>query len=155
MRHPTQPFMQGSNKKLWAALLVLLVLLLAMGATLIRIQSQPFEPRTVVLPQPAQDPVTQMTSSDTTSEKSPTTAAPAASAAAGSVNPTTPASAKNPTMNVPATVSDQAQDATGRAGLQAIQITDKPRPLVPRTPEPAVARPPAASGSATPGPAAQ
>lgn len=44
----------GSSKTLWAAMLVLVVVVLAMGAALIRIQSRPIEPRMAVLPKSGQ-----------------------------------------------------------------------------------------------------
>lgn len=44
------PPQTGSKKALWAAVAVVMVIVLAMGATLIRIQTQAPEPRLVVLP---------------------------------------------------------------------------------------------------------
>ncbi|MCM2297167.1 hypothetical protein [Rhodoferax sp.] len=44
------PAQTGSNTALWAAVAVVMVIVLAMGAALIRIQAQPQEPRLVVLP---------------------------------------------------------------------------------------------------------
>lgn len=155
MNHPSQEPAQGRNTRLWAALLVGVVLLLAMGATLIRIQSRPFEPHTVVLPKPAQAPVAQATASDATPAKSPTAAPLVASAAAASANTTTPATSRNPAMTMPVAGSDHAQEATDHTANQAIQVTEKPRPVVPRTPEPAVARPPPAGSSALVSPAAR
>jgi len=40
----------GNNKALWGAVAVVMVIVLAMGAALIRIKAQPQEPRLVVLP---------------------------------------------------------------------------------------------------------
>ena len=40
----------GSHKLLWAGVAVVLVIVLAMGVTLMRLQAQPQEPRHVVLP---------------------------------------------------------------------------------------------------------
>lgn len=40
----------GSNKLLWAGVAIAVIMALVMGATVIRIQAQPDEPRLVVLP---------------------------------------------------------------------------------------------------------
>jgi hypothetical protein len=152
----------GNNKTLWAVVGILGVVLLAMGATVIRIQSRPFEPRTVVLPQPAQAPVAQATAPQatsatlTTATRTSTTVTTAeATAAVGPSNAAAPAAPTDQANNMPSALSDKAQDATENAASQAIQITAKPRPVLPRTPEPAVARPPAATASAKVSPAAQ
>ena len=129
MNHPTEAPDRGSNKRLWAALLVVVMLLLAMGATLIRIQSRPIEPRAVVLPKLVQAPV-----------------APVAPATLREIKKVT---------NMPAALSEQAQAATEYVASQGIQITEQPRPVSPRTSEPAVARPPPTGTSAASSPATQ
>lgn len=58
MNDPIDPPASSASKTLWAATLVLVVVVLAMGAALIRIQSRPIEPRLVVLPKPSQTPAT-------------------------------------------------------------------------------------------------
>ena len=126
MNSPTDTPAPGGSKTLWAATLVLIVVVLAMGAALIRIQSRPIEPRMSVLPQAT--PLTHAT-------------APAALASSEVVEP-----------NLPPALMDKAQKAIENKATQAIDITAKPRPVLPRQPEPAVARPPApdASNATTP-----
>jgi flagellar basal body-associated protein FliL len=155
MNLPTPAPVPGSKIRLWVALLVMLVLLLAMGATLMRIQSRPFEPRPVVLPKSAQTPVAQAAPSVTPPAK-PAAATPLdTSATAGSANLTIPTIPINQATNMPQALANQAQGATENKVNQAIQITAQPRPVAPRTSEPAVARPPAAGAPASATPATQ
>jgi hypothetical protein len=122
MRTPTPANTEPSasvSKTLWAALLVLVVVVLAMGATLIRIQGRPVEPRMVVLPTP-----------------DPTKAAPA-----------TP---KDNTLNASVAPMDKASNTIDNvASHPAVEVTARPRPVLPRTPEPALLRPPSVGASAT------
>ena len=105
----------GSNKALWGAVAVVIVIVLAMGATLIRIQSQPQEPRLVVLP---------------------TSAGPAANAstAAGSAA-SDPVSSAAP-LPAASTATDQLTD-TPRPRVVHPRTSE---PAVARTPAPTVSR---------------
>jgi cytoskeletal protein RodZ len=140
MNTPTQTPASGSSKPLWAAMLVLVVVVLAMGATLIRIQSQPIEPRMVVLPEPSQTQPVQATTGESTPG---TPAQPAVSAAAEPSSAAAPAASKKLEANMPLPNMDKAQADTNNIANQAIEITAQPRPVLPRQPEPAVARFPA------------
>lgn len=157
----------SGSKTLWAATLVLLVVVLALGGTLIRIQSQPVEPRMSVLPQPnpaagitndgaASIPVTGSMPETPAAASAAVSAAatPTASAAVGATmaNPAVPGKPDVIKQNKPQALIDKAQEATKGIAYQAVEITDKPRPVLPRQPEPAVLRPPgvAASSTATP-----
>ena len=76
--HRSSPAKVGSNKVLWAGVAIVVIILLVMGAALIRIQAQPQEPRLVALP---------------TTEAPPTHAPPAvANAATEAATPLPPAS---------------------------------------------------------------
>jgi len=72
----------GSKKALWAAVTVVMVIILAMGATLIRIQTAAPEPRLVVLPAMETPPAiaAPAVASASTEAASPTAALPPASA---------------------------------------------------------------------------
>jgi hypothetical protein len=48
--HRSSPAQAGGNKLLWAGVAVVVILVLAMGSTLMRHPAQPQEPRLVVLP---------------------------------------------------------------------------------------------------------
>jgi len=61
MPSPTDTPAPDGRKTLWAATLVLVVVVMAMGAALIRIQSRPIEPRLAVLPKPSPTPATPTT----------------------------------------------------------------------------------------------
>jgi hypothetical protein len=110
MNH-SKPNTSASSKSWWAAVLVGLVVVLAMGAALIRVQDQPAEPRLAVLPAAAEQPLE--------SSSGPVLLV---------AEPSQPAASANAVNETPQV--DQPQ----------IQITDKPRPVLPQTPEPAVAR---------------
>ena len=167
----------NGSKALWAAALVLGVVVLALGATLIRIQSQPIEPRMSVLPQPSQvaSSANDGAASASTPELGSTPAAPDATSAAVSAavtrtasapatptasaavaatiaNPATPVNPDFIEQNRPQALKDKAQAAIENIAKQTIEITDKPRLVLPRQPEPAVLRPPGmgASNTATP-----
>jgi cytoskeletal protein RodZ len=126
----------GSSKTLWAALLVLVVVVLAMGAALIRIQSRPVEPRLVWVGQHG----------DVTPAVSAASAAVAPSSAASSA-PT--AATSQPPNKAPAQMGKASDAISNEASHSAIEITAKPRPVLTRTPEPAVLRPPSAGESDT------
>lgn len=124
---PAEAPASGGSKTLWAAMLVLVVVVLAMGAALIRVQSRPIEPRMVVLPTPDQ----------------PTA---------------TPVSAENNVQNTAVAPINKASAAIDSAASDStVETSAKPRPVLPRTPEPAVLRPPAldTSDSGIAKPAAQ
>lgn len=170
--HTHAPASPGS-KTLWAATLVLVVVVLALGATLIRIQSQPIEPRMSVLPQPAQvaharanrgaasasTPVTgsMPETPDAASAAASAAATPTASAAVGATmtSSAVPVSSAVIEQNRPQALTDKAHVAIKNIANQAIEITDKPRPVLPRQPEPAVLRPPGVGASSTATPASR
>lgn len=133
---PAQTPSSGSSKTLWAATLVLVVVVLAMGAALIRIQSRPVEPRLAVLPQPATAASTSLPATDATS--------------AAMATSTVSASQKSIEENRPPALINKAQEAINSESIQTIEITAKPRPVLPAKPEPAVLKPPPAGGSAAP-----
>jgi hypothetical protein len=130
MDKPTHPPALSGSKTLWAATLVLLVVVLAMGAALIRIQSRPIEPRLVWVGQHAQTPAAQTAASATASA---------------------PIAAENHEKNMAPAHTDKAHQAINN---EASTITAKPRPVLPRQPEPAVARPPELGSSDTASPPA-
>ena len=145
-----QPRAPSGSKTLWAATLVLVVVVLAMGATLIRIQSHLVEPRMAVLPEPA--PAASDTPHDDTARTGipatnttpdATGAAPTAASAAGPVN------VSGIEQNRPQALIDKSQTAINNEAIKANDITAKPRPVLPRQPEPAVLRPPEAGVSNT------
>lgn len=140
----TQPPAPTGSKTLWAATLVLVVVVLAMGAALIRIQSQPLEPRMAVLPQPA-TAASRPTDDGVASRSTPATGATIATSAV-------PVSPSFIEQNRPIALMNKGQEAIKNGANQAIEITDKPRPVLPHQPEPAVARPPALSPSDRPAP---
>lgn len=133
----------GSNKTLWAAVVVLGIAVLAMGATLIRIQSQPTEPRTAVLQDAAQSALGAASSTP-----------PATTAAQISAPATEPAVAPSPqkpsqtqkattsSTNKPLVQVQHAPIATKSIASEVYEPSASPRPVRPQNPEPAVARPP-------------
>lgn len=133
----------GSNKTLWAAVAVLGVAVLAMGATLIRIQSQPTEPRTAVLENTAV-----AVASAASSIQSSGGATQASGPRATSVLPppsTKPGVAQKSTTsgtNKPESPVKQAQTATTPISTEVFEPSANPRAVQPRNPEPAVARAP-------------
>lgn len=143
IHHPAQAPSSGSSKTLWAATLVLVVAVLAMGAALIRIQSQPVEPRMAVLPQPAPAASTSPPATDATSATPETSGVASAAGGAAMASSAVPISPKNLEQNQHQALTNQAQEAINNAANQPIEITAKPRPVLPRQPEPAVLKPPA------------
>ena len=108
------PAPTGSNKALWGAVAVIMVIVLAMGAALVRIQAQPQEPRLAVLP----------------------AAEPAANASAAAENvDAKPATSADPSPAAPP-VADQLTD-TNRPRVVHPRASE---PAVARTPAPGVSR---------------
>ena len=137
----------GTNKTLWAAVGVLGIAVLAMGATLIRLQSQPTEPGTVVLSAltpPATTPV---------SGSGAVPAAPTAMASTGSAAETVTRSnadaitekARASTSNRGLAQVNKAPSTTKTIANETVQAAPSatPTPVQPQSPEPAVARAPA------------
>lgn len=126
---PSEP--ARNNTTLWAVVGVLSVAVVAMGAALIRIQSQPVEPRTVVLPAPSQ------------SVSAPTSAEPVATVTMTPPATTTPSQQTQATKK-PAAQIHQAPSTTksisknhASNGTQA-----SPKPVQAAATEPAVAKTP-------------
>ena len=113
-QHPT-PAPAGSNKALWGAVAVVMVIVLAMGATLIRIKSQPQEPRLVVLPTSAGTAASAPAAADSAATDPVTLAAPLPGASTATDQPAE--------TNRPRVVHPRASE-----------------PAVARTPAPAVSR---------------
>ena len=139
----------GSNKTLWAAIAVMGVAVLAMGATLIRIQSQPTEPRLSVLPalsasaaHPASAPEAQ-TSAAAGAANSAASATTAKSAPmAQPSNSTAQVKSSVSTQNKPLAPVKKAQTATNSGATEIFEPSANPKVVHPQNPEPAVARPP-------------
>lgn len=116
-----------TNKTLWIAIGVLGVAVLGMGATLVRMQSQPLEPSTVLLPTEAE-----------------TALAPVATA---SIPMGTESMITEPALEKTSPPVDQPKPAaktnTAKPAAPKPQVfTAKPQPVLPQSPEPAVARAP-------------
>lgn len=109
------PAPAGSNKALWGAVAVVMVIVLAMGAALIRIKSQPQEPRLVVLPASA----------------GPAASAPAAADSAA----TDPV-----TLATPLPAASTATDQPAETNRPRVVHPRASEPAVARTPAPAVSR---------------
>jgi len=137
----------GSNKTLWAALLVLIVVVLAMGAALIRIQNRPIEPRMVWVAQHGELAAARSGASATVV---PTSAvASAASSNASSAASSSSATTTSHEQNMSQGHINTGQSAINTIANPTIEITAKPRPVLPRAPEPAVLRAPARGASVT------
>lgn len=148
------PATSASNKTLWAAIAVLGVAVLAMGATLIRIQSQPTEPRMAVLPAPSAPAETAASAPALPS----LTAAPAPLVATSSKplathnNQANSHTSHNTALNRPQTSMPnkplapvkQAQSTPYSGATEVFEPSASPRAVQPRNPEPAVARAPEA-----------
>ncbi|MBP9149150.1 MAG: glycine zipper 2TM domain-containing protein [Rhodoferax sp.] len=146
------PTPAGNNKKLWAAIAVLGVAVLAMGATLIRIQTQPVEPRIAIADVAGAAPAASaaasaaatppsVASSDTiiTETAQEATSAPAAAVASPAVKvaDSKPKPAPAHTSKAPKATHNAANSHTDSA------ITTTPQPVQAPIDEPAVARAPA------------
>jgi outer membrane lipoprotein SlyB len=141
------PAPAGNNKTLWAAIAVLGVAVLAMGATLIRIQSQPVEPRIAI----ADLPTTLQTAA--TAASAPATAASAdiiTETAQAPVNtpvtvPTQPLAKAEKTKQKPTPAHvNKSSDATHKEANKVTEVhaSASPQPVQLPADEPAVARAP-------------
>ncbi len=120
-----RPPSSNGNKTIWAAVAVLVVVVLAMGAALIRIQHQPVEPRMAVLPAQPQKTI----ASEAEKFKQNQAIAPINKASVA-------------TNNVATTEAPSSQNSN--------PVSATPQVVHPQTPEPAVARPPPAPQSIKP-----
>jgi outer membrane lipoprotein SlyB len=131
--------MSTPNKPLWAAVAVLGVAVLAMGAALIRTQNPPVEPRTAVLsaaPSEAAAASTGPVASVPTPQDQGTTSV-AVSPPAPSA---TTAKTKTHATNVLVAQNKAEPTATKTAATEVLEPTTGPRVVLPQNPEPAVAR---------------
>ena len=120
MNKPLSTASSTTNKPLWAAVVVLGIAVLAMGAALIRTQNPPVEPRTAVLP-----------AATTVSESTMAAIHPTGTAA------TKP---KTFTTNAPVAQNKSVPIATKTAATEVFEPTAGPRVVLPQNPAPAVAR---------------
>jgi outer membrane lipoprotein SlyB len=141
MNMPTNTTPSQNNKPLWAAVAVLGVAVLAMGAALIRTQNPTVDVRTAVLPvamaasEIAILPVTQTASAATPQD---TATAPVAG---NQASPAAPAvKTKDHTTNVPVTQNKYASTAATNVATEVTGPAPGPRVVLPQNPEPAVAR---------------
>ena len=135
----------GSNKTLWAAVAVLGIAVLAMGATLIRIQSQPTEPRTAVLQDSAQGVAVAASAAQPIAAVIPVSAPVAATEPTIEPAPQKPANTQKATKiqtNKPIAHVPPAPTATKSVATEVFGPTANPKVLHPQNPEPAVARAP-------------
>jgi outer membrane lipoprotein SlyB len=135
----------GTNKTLWAAVGVLGLAVLAMGATLIRIQSQPTEPGTAVLH--ALTPSATLPASGAVSAQ-PTAMAHAGNAAETMTQSNIMVTPEKPTISALNRALAQVNKEPLAIKTEATETTQNtptatPKPVQPQTHEPAVARPPA------------
>jgi outer membrane lipoprotein SlyB len=139
MNMPTSTAPSHTNKPLWAAVAVLGVAVLAMGAALIRTQSQSVEPRTSVLPaaMAASDAAAITSGPAVAAATLPDTAAPGLTQAAP-LSPVTPS--QTHTKNTPVAHIKQGLPATKTEAVAVSEPTPGPRVVLPQNPEPAVAR---------------
>jgi len=96
------PSQAGSNKVLWAALAVVMVIVLVMGATLIRIRTQAQEPRPLALPASTKPAAHASAAADSAATAPVTTAAP--------VQPAPAAQSSGTPANAPRTVQLRASE---------------------------------------------
>lgn len=141
MNMPASSPTSAPNKPLWAAVAVLGVAVLAMGAALIRTQSQAVEPRTAVLP-----------ATMAASEAAAVPAGLAASVATPQDQTATPGAVTQPAPTAPAaktmTHATNVLVAQNKQGIEAskkgtadiFEPAAGPRVVLPQNPEPAVAR---------------
>jgi len=132
----TQP--ARTNKALWIAIGVLGVAVLGMGATLVRLQTQPLEPNTVMLPVVTETALAPLPTASTP---------PGTEAILTETNPEKSAPAHTDTSkatvkNSPPAKAIPAQNAPKNKTTQPPVFTAKPQPVLPQSPEPAVARAP-------------
>jgi outer membrane lipoprotein SlyB len=128
-----------SNTPLWAAVAVLGVAVLAMGAALIRTQNPQPEPRTAVLSAAAIESVA-MSAGPAASVATPQDLG-ASSVATTQQAPSAPAAkTKTHTRNAPLAQNKTGSTATQPAATEVLETTNGPRVVLPQNPEPAVAR---------------
>lgn len=130
-----------TNKPLWAAVAVLGVAVLAMGAALLRTQNPPVEPRIAVLP--AVVAASEATGvAVATSASAPAPLSTSATPFTGKEAPPAPpvANSKPHTTNAPVAQNKSAPTATKTAATEVFEPTAGPRVVLPQNPEPAVAR---------------
>lgn len=142
------PTPAGNNKKLWAAIAVLGVAVLAMGATLIRIQSQPVEPRIAIADVASAAPAASAAATPPSVAGSDTiiteTAQEATSAPVAVVTSPVAKVADSKPKPAPAHTSKAAKATHNTAHTSSNSaITTTPQPVQAPIDEPAVARPPA------------
>jgi len=127
-----------TNKPLWAAIAVLGLAVLAMGATLIRVQSQPLEPQSAVSATPATLADTSV-SGVASAAASPDATVPATTATGG--GPASLATKIQPhTTNVPLAQMNKSLNDAKNITSDAIEPVAAPRVVLPQNGEPAVAR---------------
>lgn len=131
----------SSNKPLWAAVAVLGVAVLAMGASLLRTQNPPVEPRMAVLPAVAAASESAPALSSQAASATAPQDTPAAPVAGGQTLPVAPAiKAKPHTTNVLVAQNKSGPIAIKKETTEVFEPTAGPRVVLPQNPEPAVAR---------------
>ena len=130
-----------TNKSLWAAVAVLGVAVLAMGAALLRTQNPPVEPRTAVLPAATVATETMAVAASTMASASAPQGAQAAPVAGMQSSPVAPTAKTKPhATNMPVAQNKSVSTATKTAATEVFETTAGPRVVLPQNPEPAVAR---------------
>lgn len=141
MNMPLSTAPSTTNKPLWAAVVVLGIAVLAMGAALIRTQNPPVEPRTAVLPAATVVSETATTATNPTATAATPQNTVTAPAAGSQKTPAAPAAkAKTNTSNTPVAQNKSVPNATKTAATEVFEPTAGPRVVLPQNPEPAVAR---------------
>lgn len=139
----------GNNKTLWVVVGILGVAVLAMGATLIRLQSQPTEPGPLVGSALTQAAAPTASGAATAAAAPITTVSADSSAGTGTPSKlvATPEKALVSVQNKSPAHINKANHATDKIAVQTAQAappaTAAPTPVRPQSPEPAVARAPA------------
>ena len=150
MNMPLSTAPSTTNKPLWAAVVVLGIAVLAMGAALIRTQNPPVEPRTAVLPAATVVSETATTATNPTATAATPQNTVTAPAAGSQKTPAAPAAkAKTNTSNTPVAQNKSVPNATKTAATEVFEPTAGPRVVLPQNPEPAVARATAPAPCAT------
>jgi outer membrane lipoprotein SlyB len=141
MNMPASNPPSNPNKPLWAAVVVLGVAVLAMGAALIRTQTPQAEPRIAVLPAAsASSDATTVTASQTGSTTTPEDDPKVAMDANPPVPGVPTGKANSRSTNVLLAQSKNESKATKTATNEVFEATTGPRVVLPQNPEPAVAR---------------
>ena len=141
MSLPANPPVAPTNKPLWAAVVVLGIAVLAMGAMLIRGQSQAVEPLPAVLgaaalASDAQAASPAVSASAATVPATASSPQPVVDSASTSANP----KPKVQVTNHPVAQAKQGQGATNNVSTEEFVPSPGPRVVLPQNPEPAVAR---------------